>query len=254
MSGKNGIGKVTMSNPAYEPANDKAIPLAGCTSVSLDIIMLDNDNDELFIEALQLCLDNVRARNKKDYYTMHSDKDPNTIFIKQQQEFIQVQAAAAVATSSPQPVQMVGRASTTNEDQDSITIGDNLSKVKSQHTILCAMQVKCTVLTAGVKVLLSKLSPVLEGTLASKGGHYEKASSYKEQLQTYMDKCSCNTQDFLQCMVKAPTIVQAFATLILSCQVKTSSPSDDWETIATEANILMLKPPILGRKTTQRPA
>eukprot|EP00957_Ditylum_brightwellii_P082790 6294494-Ditylum_brightwellii.AAC.1 len=49
-------------------------------------------------------------------------------------------------------------------------------------------------------------------------------------------------------MVKAPTIVQAFVTLILSCQFKTSSLADNWETIAAEANILMLQPPHLGKK------
>eukprot|EP00957_Ditylum_brightwellii_P157667 12001017-Ditylum_brightwellii.AAC.2 len=49
-------------------------------------------------------------------------------------------------------------------------------------------------------------------------------------------------------MVKAPTIAQAFATLILSCQFKTSSLADNWETIITEANILMRKPPHPGKK------
>eukprot|EP00957_Ditylum_brightwellii_P043895 3329098-Ditylum_brightwellii.AAC.2 len=98
-------------------------------------------------------------------------------------------------------------------------------------------------------VKLAKLSPVLETALTTKGGHYEKACSYKEQLQTYMGKCSRDTRNFLQQMVKAPTIVQAFATLILSCQFETSSLSDNWETITTEGNILMLKPLHLGKKT-----
>eukprot|EP00957_Ditylum_brightwellii_P176499 13441569-Ditylum_brightwellii.AAC.1 len=63
-----------------------------------------------------------------------------------------------------------------------------------------------------------------------------------------MGKCSHNTRYFLQCMVKAPTIVQAFATLILSCQLKTSSLADNWKTITTKTNISTLKPPHPGKK------
>eukprot|EP00957_Ditylum_brightwellii_P211398 15366129-Ditylum_brightwellii.AAC.2 len=114
------------------------------------------------------------------------------------------------------------------------------------------MPVICPGSTSGFAVKLVELSPVLEGALTTKGGHYEKACSYKEQLQTYMGKCSCNTCDFLQRMVKAPTIVQAFAILILSCQFKMLSLVDNWETNATEANILMHKPPHLGKKNNSK--
>eukprot|EP00957_Ditylum_brightwellii_P086574 6586759-Ditylum_brightwellii.AAC.1 len=93
---------------------------------------------------------------------------------------------------------MVGGASTYEKDPDSITIIGELSKVKAWHAILGAMPVKCTVSPSGIKVKLTELSPVLEGTLTSKGGHYKKAYSYKEQLQTYMGNAvkipaiSCN--------------------------------------------------------------
>eukprot|EP00957_Ditylum_brightwellii_P128295 9785447-Ditylum_brightwellii.AAC.1 len=143
---------------------------------------------------------------------------------------------------------IVGGMSLQDVDPDSITIGGELSKVKARHAILKAMPVKYLVSTLGVAVKLAELSPVLEGALTTKGGYYKKALSYKEQLQIYMGKCSCNTCDFLQQMVKAPTIVQTFAKFILSCQFKTSSLADNWETIATEANILMLKPPHPGKK------
>eukprot|EP00957_Ditylum_brightwellii_P192001 14616767-Ditylum_brightwellii.AAC.1 len=75
---------------------------------------------------------------------------------------------------------MVGEASTANEDKDSITISGKLSKVKAQHAILGTMPVTCTASATGIKVQLAKLGPVLEGALASKGAHYEKACSYKE--------------------------------------------------------------------------
>eukprot|EP00957_Ditylum_brightwellii_P072590 5516193-Ditylum_brightwellii.AAC.1 len=147
-----------------------------------------------------------------------------------------------MAASSHSPMHMVGRASMYDKDPDSITIGRELSKVKAQHVILLAMSVKCSVSTSGIKVRLARQSCVLEGALTSKGGQYEKVFSYKEQLQTYMGKYSKDTCDFLHCVVKAPTIVKAFVTLILSCQFKTSSVADNWDTIATEANILMLNP------------
>eukprot|EP00957_Ditylum_brightwellii_P029912 2263361-Ditylum_brightwellii.AAC.1 len=139
-----------------------------------------------------------------------------------------------------------------DDNPDSITIGGELSKVKAHHTILSTMPVKCLASTSGVTVKLAELSPVLGGALTTKGEHYEKACSYKEQLQTYMGKCSRNTHNFLQQIVKAPIIVQAFTTLILRCQFKISSLADNWETIATEANILMLKPPHLGKKNNSK--
>eukprot|EP00957_Ditylum_brightwellii_P137416 10476909-Ditylum_brightwellii.AAC.1 len=60
------------------------------------------------------------------------------------------------------------------------------------------MPVKCLASPSGVTIKLVNLSPVLEGALTTKGGHYEKSCSYKEQLQTYMGKCSRNTRNFLQ--------------------------------------------------------
>ena len=143
----------------------------------------------------------LRKNNEKDFYIANPDQDPNATLIKQQQELIKAQAvaaaAAAVASPSP-PMHSVGGTSLHNDDPDSITIGGELSKVKACHAILGAMPVKCLASTSGVTVKLAKLSPVLEGALTMKGGHYEKARSYKEQLQTYMGKCSCNTCDFLQ--------------------------------------------------------
>eukprot|EP00957_Ditylum_brightwellii_P159110 12109599-Ditylum_brightwellii.AAC.1 len=103
MSVKRGISKVTMSDIAYELANNKAIPLAGCAGMTLYIITSDNNEDEPFIKALQLCINNLRVSSKKEYYTTHPDEDRNAILIKQQQELIQAQAAAAAAASSPPP-------------------------------------------------------------------------------------------------------------------------------------------------------
>eukprot|EP00957_Ditylum_brightwellii_P125693 9581023-Ditylum_brightwellii.AAC.1 len=65
MTGKNSFSKVKMTNPAYTPTNDKSIPLAKSAGVVLDIITSSNEEDEPFLEALQICLDNLRANNKK---------------------------------------------------------------------------------------------------------------------------------------------------------------------------------------------
>eukprot|EP00957_Ditylum_brightwellii_P211397 15366129-Ditylum_brightwellii.AAC.1 len=84
MPGKNSFSKVKMTIPAYAPANNKSIPLASSVSVALNIITSDNEEDEPFLEALQICLYNLRANNKKEYYIANLDEDPNDILIKQQ--------------------------------------------------------------------------------------------------------------------------------------------------------------------------
>eukprot|EP00957_Ditylum_brightwellii_P157666 12001017-Ditylum_brightwellii.AAC.1 len=203
MSGKNGVSKVKMNDAAYAPANEKAIPIIKSAGITPEFITSDDEETELFLEALQIFLDNLRANNEKDFYIANPDQDPNVTLIKQQQELIKARAAAAaaaaVAVASPlPPIHIVGRTSLHDDNPDSITIGGELSKVKACHAILGAMPVKCLASTSGVTVKLAKLSPVLEGALTTKGGHYEKARSYKEQLQTYMGKCSCDTCDFLQ--------------------------------------------------------
>eukprot|EP00957_Ditylum_brightwellii_P170089 12946933-Ditylum_brightwellii.AAC.1 len=72
-----------MNEAAYAPANDKAIPTIKSTGIALEFITSDNEEDEPFLKALQICLDNLRANNEKDFYIANPDQDPNAILIKQ---------------------------------------------------------------------------------------------------------------------------------------------------------------------------
>eukprot|EP00957_Ditylum_brightwellii_P083307 6333939-Ditylum_brightwellii.AAC.1 len=155
--GKNSVSKVKMNDAAYAPANDKAIPIIKSAGIVLEFITSDNEEDEPFLKALQICLDNLRANNKKDFYITNPDQDPNATLFKQQQELIKAQAAAAAATaatvSSPlPPMHSIGGTSLHDDDPDSITTGSELSKVKACHSILGNMPVKCLASPSGVTV------------------------------------------------------------------------------------------------------
>eukprot|EP00957_Ditylum_brightwellii_P001878 144108-Ditylum_brightwellii.AAC.1 len=76
MSGKNSVSKVKMNNAAYAPANNKAFPIIKSAGIALEFITSDNEEDELFLDALQICLDNLRANNEKDFYIANPDQDP----------------------------------------------------------------------------------------------------------------------------------------------------------------------------------
>eukprot|EP00957_Ditylum_brightwellii_P074453 5657120-Ditylum_brightwellii.AAC.1 len=159
-SDKNGVSKVKMKDAAYAPANDKAIPIIKSTGIALEFINSDNEEDEPFLKALQICLDNLRASNEKGFYIANPDQDPNAILIRQQQELIKAQSAAAAVAASPSPpIHSIGGTSLHDDNPDSFTIGGELSKVKACHSILGAMPVKCMVSPSGVTVKLVKLSP-----------------------------------------------------------------------------------------------
>eukprot|EP00957_Ditylum_brightwellii_P031094 2355354-Ditylum_brightwellii.AAC.1 len=60
MSGKNSVSKVEMNDAAYAPANNKAIPIIKSVGIALEFITSDDEEDKPFLEALQICLDNLR--------------------------------------------------------------------------------------------------------------------------------------------------------------------------------------------------
>eukprot|EP00957_Ditylum_brightwellii_P049836 3778441-Ditylum_brightwellii.AAC.1 len=152
-SGKNSVSKVKMNDAAYAPANNKAIPIIKRAGIVIEFITSDNEEDKPFLKALQIRLDNLKANNEKDFFIANPDQDPNDTLIKQQQELIKAQAAvAAVAASPSPPIQSVGGTSLHDDNQDSITIGGELSKVKARHSILGAMPVKCLTSPSGVTV------------------------------------------------------------------------------------------------------
>eukprot|EP00957_Ditylum_brightwellii_P150496 11460098-Ditylum_brightwellii.AAC.1 len=139
-----------MNDAAYDLANDKAIPIIKSVGIVLEFITSDDEEDKLFLEALQICLDNLRANNEKDFYIANPDQDPNATLIQQQQELIKSQAAAAAVALPSSPMHIVGRMSLQDDNPDSITIGSELSKVKACHVILGAIPVKCLMSTSGV--------------------------------------------------------------------------------------------------------
>eukprot|EP00957_Ditylum_brightwellii_P118618 9047518-Ditylum_brightwellii.AAC.1 len=81
--GKNGISKVKMNEDAYAPANDEAISIINSAGIVLAFITSGDKEDKLFLKALQICLNNLRPNNKKDYYIANPDQDPNATLIKQ---------------------------------------------------------------------------------------------------------------------------------------------------------------------------
>eukprot|EP00957_Ditylum_brightwellii_P005205 397524-Ditylum_brightwellii.AAC.1 len=59
MPGGKGIRKVKITDPTYGPINNKTILLVRSMGMILDIIMSNDNEDEPFVEALQLCLGNL---------------------------------------------------------------------------------------------------------------------------------------------------------------------------------------------------
>eukprot|EP00957_Ditylum_brightwellii_P115613 8818718-Ditylum_brightwellii.AAC.1 len=122
--GKNSISNVKINDAPYAPANNTAIPIIKSAGIALEFITSDDDEDKPFLEALQICLNKLKANNEKDFYIANPDQDPNATLIKQHQELIKAQAAAAVVAAPLPRMCSVGRMSLHNINPDSITIGE----------------------------------------------------------------------------------------------------------------------------------